>query len=211
MAPPIAGAMTGRGGDMMGGVWERYNIIVASGRLARRTLGLGNRWLALSIFFVFACFSLLFAALWTTMDLMSTWEWTSFLTPTIDSGIENMRNGVASVTFAALVFRIVLQAVSVLPTAFELTAPFFADQDDLFAGMFVIFSAFDLYTDWPKTSEMAGTLNYESWGQAAPLAQWAFTVILTCFFSFCVQYLLVLFIVIAACAAWVAVMGPRSK
>lgn len=193
-----------------GGLWDKYNIIAASQRVfAKADARINHRGAGLFVFWVFFSMFVVLASLWVMMDLLSTWDWTDLLNGDIQAGADEV-GAVTSVASAALLFRWVLQFLSVLPTAFELSAPMFADQDDLLAGLFVLFTCFDFYTDWGKSAELAGRINFNSWGDAAGFGQWLVTVFFTLFFSLGVQYIGVLCLMIAIAGAWAAVRGGRA-
>lgn len=203
----MAGDALGRGADM----WERYNIISACEAAARRVLAVRSRFGALAIFTFALLLSLPLIALFIGADLLSTWNWTAIFTPQISQGAEYAAIGIGSSSSIALAFRFVLQFLSIVPTVSELMAPFFAQYVGVFAGLFVIFSAFDYYTDWPTAESITAGMDFSSWGQLAEAGRWISTVLLTLFFSLGVQYLAVIFIVITMCAAWVLVFGPSRR
>lgn len=205
----MAMAVQTRKGSAAGALWDKYNIIATSGRMARRTLAIKGRITALVVFFFFANFALIFGALWVMMDVLATWEWTSFLTPTLDTGAAVIAGSATSAATAGYFLRAVLQLVSFVPSAFELAAPYFADEDEILAGLFIVFCGFDFYTDWDKSSQLAANMDYSGWRDILGMGwdwtsggEWIATALLTLFSSLLAQYLMILFLVIAACAAW---------
>lgn len=197
--------------DHDAGMWERYNIINACETAARVVMGVRSRFGALLIFAFGLLLSLPLTALFLGADWLSTWNWTGIFTPQLEQGIEYASAGVGSATGAALAFRFVLQFLSIVPTIAELMAPYFAKWVPAFAGLFVIFSAFDYYTDWPTAESITAGMDFASWGTASEFGRWLTTVLLTLFFSLIVQYLAIIFIVITAVAAWVLVFGANKR
>lgn len=197
--------------DRLGTFWDNYNIIAACQRLGalmgRKVRGRG---IALGIFSFALIFSLVFWSLWVMMDFLSTWQWSGFLTPELEAGVDYMAVGVGGTTAAALALRAVLQLLSLIPTIAELLTPFFADADKMIAGIFIAASAFDFYTDWDKAAAVAANMSYEGWGSIAPVAEWGATVLIALFCSLILQYIAVLFTWILIVSAWIIVFGPRN-
>lgn len=189
--------------------WDNYNIIAAcqrTGNLMFRRVR--SRGVALGLFAFVLIFTLVLWSLWVMMDFLSTWQWSSFLTPEIEAGVDYMAYSVGSASTAALFIRMVLQILSIIPTVAELMTPFFADADKLIAGIFIGFSAFDFYTDWEKSAAVAAGLSYESWGVAAGIAEWGATALIALFCSLILQYVAVLFTWILGVATFIIIFGP---
>ena len=191
--------------------WESYNIITACEATAKAVFSVRSRFGALLIFTFGLLFSLPLIALFLGADWLSTWNWTDIFTPQINQGMEYAISGFGSASGAALAFRYVLQFLSIIPTIAELMAPFFVKWLPVFAGLFVVFSAFDYYTDWPTAAAITKVMDFTSWGAASEFGRWLATVLLTLFFSLIVQYLMIIFVVITLCAAWVLVFGGRGR
>lgn len=198
-----------RGG--VGTFWDNYNIIAACQRvgnlMGRRVR---SRGAALGIFSFALIFSLVLWALWIMMDFLSTWQWSGFLTPELEAGVDYMASSVGSATTAAIFIRATLQLLSLIPTVAELLTPFFADADKMIASIFIGFSAFDFYTDWDKSAQVASNISYEGWGAIAPIAEWGTTVIIALCCSLLLQYVAVLFTWILLCSTWIIIFGSKG-
>jgi hypothetical protein len=211
MTVNLAGSTIAMPKTKAGTMWDRYNVIASCGRIGERTLRIPKRPMALGVFFISGVLFLIFFGLWVATDQISTWQWTEFLGGESQASLEDLSmTAIGTAGFALLFLRVALYFISAVPTLMEILAPYFADQDDLLAAIFVAFSAFDFYTDWPKAAEVASMGDFAGWGALAGMGEWIWTVVLAFFFSLIVQYIMILLCWIWITSAWNMIFGPKN-